>query len=452
MKNIHQNLHKGLAAHSYYVSWKAPLTLEPPRQTGHTVFPYPALLLSSHQSSGGISQHSQTNQAKVIIKFVPYHLIWRMNRTLAPTFNMLYHPIAQTDAYTLELSPVMKTVEVVFPPCHLHFYPVAQFINRNMHPPGIHQLTQRLPLVGTGTGLLAMLNTEVRLLPWIIHALLLAKGVSQKIKTGSSLPEITNGGLLLMDRQPHPLFYNILTPGKHSKPNIPRQDNKITHIADYAYLGKPGRTIFGMKSFIQPVQIEIRQQRRNHSSPRRAPVPNHQSPSRRKNVMPPANSVAQRIKPKFRLPLCLDAKLLPQPEARFKLRKKPVHLKSRRQQEVNSFHNGLSRQAALSSRFQNMTTVKPLRYDSQVKGPPRSLIDFSQRAVNHPWEPCRCWRWLLHGMCRLHHFRPAGHSHITYEVKSGSITAHEFIHRAVDRFVTGHSRPVSYISNQQFIL
>lgn len=238
-------------------------------------------------------QHEkQANHAKVIIhKFVPCYPIWRMNRTLAPTFNMLYHPIAQTDSYTLDINPVTKTVEVVFPP---------------------------------------------------------------------QCPPLTN----------------------------------------------------------------------------------HQSLSRRKNVMP-TNSVTQRIKSKFRLPLlCLDAKLAPQPEARFGLRKKPGHLKSRQQLEVNSFHSGLSRQTALSLRYTRITPLHhygslrlppprllffcipltPSGEAPQVKGPPWSQTAPSPCAVNvnPPWESCRCKRWFLHGTCRLHHFRRAGHSHRTYGVKLSS--------------------------------
>src|SRR5437016_7661711 len=94
---------------------------------------------------------------------------------------------------------------------------------------------------------------------------IIAKRISQKIQARSDLPQIDYPRFLPVQFQSHPLFQLRFDELGHGLGLMPRQNYKIIRVAYQLGLSPLSRSVWAMKHFVEPVQIDIRQQRRDHS-------------------------------------------------------------------------------------------------------------------------------------------------------------------------------------------
>src|SRR4026207_1504998 len=92
-------------------------------------------------------------------------------------------------------------------------------------------------------------------------AAVVSKGISQKIQAGSSCLEIDYPRLVPIERQSHPLLQFRFDESAHTRGLISGQYNKVVRIPDQLRVCPLPRSVGTMKHRIEPVQIDIRQQR-----------------------------------------------------------------------------------------------------------------------------------------------------------------------------------------------
>ena len=130
-------------------------------------------------------------------------------------------------------------------------------------------LPQRLPLAGQRLGrgfqvqIPVVAAVEVSVEP---------EGVAQKVQARLGFFQFHHPRLFPVHRQSQPPFQLGLKEAPQSLALIPRQHHKVVRIPHQLGLGPLGRPVGALKRFVEPVQIDVRQQRRNNSALRCAPV------------------------------------------------------------------------------------------------------------------------------------------------------------------------------------
>src|SRR5260370_23656059 len=107
------------------------------------------------------------------------------------------------------------------------------------------------------------------------------KRVSQKVQTGSLLPQVHPPRLIPIDLQLELAFQSRFDELDALRSHLFRQRHKIVRIAHQLDIGSPSRPLRTVKQGVEPVQIQVRQQRRGYPTLRRSflrPVPYTASP------------------------------------------------------------------------------------------------------------------------------------------------------------------------------
>ena len=86
------------------------------------------------------------------------------------------------------------------------------------------------------------------------------------------LPQIHHPGFLPVDLQSQPAFQFAFDPVPQSRTDVARQHHEVVRIADQLGLGPLRRSVRSVKHVVEPVQIDVGQQRTKHPALRRAPV------------------------------------------------------------------------------------------------------------------------------------------------------------------------------------
>src|SRR6266496_5944309 len=105
-----------------------------------------------------------------------------------------------------------------------------------------------------------------------IAVAVIPKGVAQKVQALAARAQIQHASLLAVDLQPQPAFQFALDPAPQSRADVTGQYDKVVRIADQLRFGPLSRPVRPLKQVVEPVPVEVGQQRTQDASLRSAPV------------------------------------------------------------------------------------------------------------------------------------------------------------------------------------
>ena len=101
-------------------------------------------------------------------------------------------------------------------------------------------------------------------MPTPFQVAVVSERVSQKVQVRLLLAQVHHARLLTVDLQPHPGFQLLLDIPAQVRGHIARQHDKIVGVTHQFRLRPAGRPLRAVEHLVEPVQVQIRQQRRNH--------------------------------------------------------------------------------------------------------------------------------------------------------------------------------------------
>src|SRR5450756_2176057 len=152
-------------------------------------------------------------------------------------------------------------VEVVLPALQVPVQPHKQLRDRLEALPMIRHLVQLFPLLLQGFGR----RTHVEVPPPApLQVLVVAERESQKVQTRSFFLQIYHPRFLPIDLQSQPAFEIRFNPARQTSPLIARQHHKIVGVTHQLGPRPLGWPLGSMKQLVEPMQVQITEQRRNH--------------------------------------------------------------------------------------------------------------------------------------------------------------------------------------------
>jgi hypothetical protein len=238
----------------------------PPSSNPACGFPalgFPGNCRSGHLQGVGRLEQSQRHQPqtyKVLVHRSPFR--WSKG-PLTPPFKMRYQTQLQEAVDLPKCLPRVSIVEVIPPSGKMATDILHHQGQPHMTPTSRGQLAELIPF--PGKRFLRREHVQVSLLPVPVQTTVKTKREPQKVQGLSNLLKPNDSGLLPIDLQIHPGFQLLLNPPNQPLTLISSQDNKIITVAHQPSTRPVGWSIRPVKRSIEPVQVDIGQQRRNYS-------------------------------------------------------------------------------------------------------------------------------------------------------------------------------------------
>src|SRR6266498_3828742 len=235
-----------------------------PRRTGHGDFPHPALarVVSSRK-------HSQRPEAQVFQVSIQTDAVPFSPAPLATPFQMAPQAVADEVVEIAERFARVAQCKIVGPASQVPIQPPNQFGQGCVALLCVNELSQRFSF--PCHRLTRWPQVPVSLWPPIPVAVI-PKGVAQKIQALAGLSQIQHASLLAVNLQVQPPFQLPFDPAAQPRADITGQYDKVVGIAYQLCFGPLRRSIRSLKQVVEPVQVEVGQQRTEHSALRRPSV------------------------------------------------------------------------------------------------------------------------------------------------------------------------------------
>jgi hypothetical protein len=234
----------------------------PPRQTGRADFPHPAFAWRY-----GV-KHSQLDQSETVIEIlIKGDLLRPPPPPLTTSSQMSGHSQSHVRVDTPKGLRRVAFGEVVGPALQVGVEFFDEFGQRfsalviTGHFPQLLALSRK--------GLLARLHVPI-LLVATVEIVLIAKAIAKELQPLCLRPKVNDAGFLSVDFQPKPafdlFFYKLLKVFA----DVARHYHKVVAISHQLSLSPVSWTIGPTKDMVEPVQVDVRQKRRDHPALRRA--------------------------------------------------------------------------------------------------------------------------------------------------------------------------------------
>ncbi len=215
-----------------------------------------------HRSQGHPSQFHQ-----MPVKRLPFRYA---KGSLAPPSKMPVKPILDKEIDASKRLAWVTIIIIVLPTTELRF----NFLHhaRNCKTPLVPgcQFTQFVSL--TCQGFLGGKNIQVTALTAFVKTAVIAEREPKEVQTGPFLFQVNNPRLPTVQLYSHPALNLLLDPLTKPLTLILRKDHKVIRITHHASIGPTGWPAPPVEYLIEPVQVDVCQQWRNHSTLRSTPA------------------------------------------------------------------------------------------------------------------------------------------------------------------------------------
>src|ERR1039457_6066090 len=206
-------------------------------------------------------QPSQVYQPKPLDLLIEADPFRRSEGPLAASSQMLRETTTNVPVDVSEGLAWIPKVEVVLPALQVPVQPLNQLRDRLKALPMIGHLVQLLPLLLQSF----RRRTHIQIPPPApLQVLGVAERESQKVQTRSFFLQIHHPRFLPIDLQPQPAFELRFNPPRQSSSLIARQHHEVVGISHHLGTRPLGWPIGSMKQLVEPMQIHVTEQRRNH--------------------------------------------------------------------------------------------------------------------------------------------------------------------------------------------
>src|ERR1035437_7237195 len=186
---------------------------------------------------------------------------------------MLRETISNVPVDLAESLAGMPKVKVVLPALQVPVQFLNQLRDRLAALAMVRHLVQLLPFLLQGF----RRRTHIQIPPPApVQVLVVAERESQKVQSRSFFLQMHHPGLFPIDLQPQPTFEFRFNPARQTSPLVARQHHEIVGIAHQLGPRPLNWSIGPMKQLVEPMQVYITEQRRNHpalGSPLAWPTP-----------------------------------------------------------------------------------------------------------------------------------------------------------------------------------
>ena len=200
---------------------------------------------------------------------IPTHPFRRTVPALTPPPQMFVQAFPHIPVHGPESTAWIPIPAVVRPPNQMRVQVAYQRWNRFETKPLVRHLPQCVPL--PTNRLPGRKDLQIPPVP-TIQVSVVPERAAQKIKTGSHRPQVDYLRLVSMQRQAQPFFNRLPHPFLQPIPLIACEYHKVICKPNQPGIGPLRRTICPMEHRIEPVKIDIGQQRRYHPTLRRSPL------------------------------------------------------------------------------------------------------------------------------------------------------------------------------------
>src|SRR5664280_754877 len=218
-------------------------------------------------------QPLQIHQPKSLDLLIEADPFRRSVGPLAAPSQMLRETAADVRVDRSEGHAWIPKVEVVLPALQVPVQPLNQLRDRLAALPIIGPLVQLFPFLLQSF----RRRTHIQIPPSApLQALVVAERESQKVQTRSFFLQIHHPRFLPIDLQPQPAFEFRFNPPRPASPLLARQHHEVVGIAHQLGPRPLGWPIGSMKQLVEPMQVQVTEQRRNHpalGSPLAGPTP-----------------------------------------------------------------------------------------------------------------------------------------------------------------------------------
>src|ERR1039457_446636 len=206
-------------------------------------------------------QHLQVLQPKSLDLFVVADSFRRSVGPLAAPSQVLRETVSNVRVDLAEGHARIAEVEVVVPSLQVPVQLLNQLRDRLVALPMIGHLVQLFPFLLQSF----RRRTHIEIPPSApLQALVVAERESQKVQTRSFFLQIHHPRFLPIDLQPQPAFEFRFNPTRQASSLIARQHHEVVGIAHHLGTRPLGWPIGSMKQLVEPMQIHVTEQRRNH--------------------------------------------------------------------------------------------------------------------------------------------------------------------------------------------
>src|SRR6266516_223788 len=235
-----------------------------PRRTGHADFPHPALakVVSARK-------HSQRYQAHVGQVSMDTDTFTHPPASLTTTVQVVFQALAHETIEVPECLARISQTKIIGPASQVAVESFNQFEQWVAALFGADPLAQRVwfPrhrfLRGLQVPVAFVASTPIPFIP---------KGVAQEIQALPGLLHIQHASLLPVDLQPQPSFQFTFDPAPQLRTDVASQYDEVVRVANQLCPGPLRRSIRPLKPVVEPVQVDVGQQRTQDSSLRGASV------------------------------------------------------------------------------------------------------------------------------------------------------------------------------------
>src|ERR1035437_6492088 len=206
-------------------------------------------------------QPSQVYQPKPLDLLIEADPFRRSEGPLAASSQMLRETTTNVPVDVSEGLAWIPKVEVVLPALQVPVQPLNQLRDRLKALPMIGHLVQLLPLLLQSF----RRRTHIQIPPPApLQVLGVAERESQRVQTRSFFLQIHHPRFLPIDLQPQPAFELRFNPPRQASSLIARHHHEVVGIAHHLGTRPLGWPIGSMKQLVEPMQIHVTEQRRNH--------------------------------------------------------------------------------------------------------------------------------------------------------------------------------------------
>src|SRR5438046_6192899 len=230
-----------------------------PRRAGHVDFPHPALARVVYSRT-----HSQRHEAHVFQVSIQANAGPDTPASLAASAQMF----AQAAPYEMIELPKrlagITQAKIIGPASQVSIQAPNQFRQGCVTLLRINKVPQRLPLPRHRFA--RGLQVQIAPVSSSILVSVIPKGVAQEVQALAGLSQIQLASLLAINLQAQPSFQFSLNPVVQLWTDVTSQDDKVVGIAYQLRLDPLPWPIYLLKPVIEPVQVEVGQQRTEDAS------------------------------------------------------------------------------------------------------------------------------------------------------------------------------------------
>src|ERR1043165_4975286 len=238
-----------------------------PRPTGHADFPHPAL--AKAVSARKHSERYVAHVCQVSIDTDAFTHPPASLTTLTTTVQVVFQSLAHETIDVPECLARVSQTKIIGPASQVAIQSFNQFGQWFAALFGAYPLTQRFSfprhrfLRGLQVPVALVASTPIPVIP---------KGVAQEIQALPGLLHIQHASLLPVDLQPQPSFQFTFDPAPQLRTDVASQYDEVVRVANQLCPGPLRRSIRPFKQVVEPVQVDVGQQRTQDSSLRGASV------------------------------------------------------------------------------------------------------------------------------------------------------------------------------------